>query len=152
MSAVEVWQGSCLCAAVHYEIDTRIDGAIVGINYCHCSRCQKASGTAFATSMGVLADAFAIVSGERTLHYYQSSPGKRRYFCGRCGSPLYSRAESSRDRVYVRLGTLDGYQRNGAWVKPELTPQVHIHVAEKAGWYTILDELPQLERDEGLDF
>lgn len=43
--------GSCLCGEIRYVTD----GDIVGINYCHCVQCRKASGTAFATNAVVAA-------------------------------------------------------------------------------------------------
>lgn len=46
--------------------------------------------------------------------------------------------------VYVRIGTID----EDAGLKPD----VHIHVASKAPWYEIRDELPQLQAEEGLSF
>ncbi len=132
-------KGSCLCGAVRYELR----GGLTGINYCHCAKCRKASGTAFATSAGVAREDFVLVAGADGLAAFESSPGKRRHFCAACGSPIYSERDGAAV-VYVRLGTLDD--------DPPLRPQVHIHVAEKAAWFDIADELPQLAAEEGLWF
>lgn len=131
-------RGSCLCGEIIYEI-TRI----VGINYCHCRQCQKASGTAFATSAAVPREGFSIVEGEASLGAFESSPGKRRCFCKVCSSPLFSERQGS-TMIYIRLGALDDI--------PSLTPEVHIHVSSKAPWYEIHDDLPQLQAEEGLWF
>lgn len=56
-------KGSCLCGAVAYEID----GELGPIVYCHCSRCRKASGSAFAAVSPVAAADFRIVKGEECL-------------------------------------------------------------------------------------
>jgi hypothetical protein len=88
---------------------------------------------------------FTIVSGKERLTGYESSPGKFRYFCGRCGSPLYSHSTEAPERVYVRIGTLDSGD-------DQLSPDVHIHVASKALWYTIRDDLPQRQGEEDLWF
>ena len=132
-------KGTCLCGSVVYEIR----GDILGINYCHCLQCRKASGTAFATSAAVKQQDFEVAEGHEHLAAYESSPGKRRYFCRRCGSPLYSKRDGT-TTIYIRLGTLDD--------DPVATPDVHIHVASKAPWYEIKDEIPQLDAEEGLWF
>ena len=132
-------KGSCLCKQVVYEIR----GDILGINLCHCSQCRKASGTAFATNAGIDKRALRILTGLDDLAAYESSVGKKRYFCRVCGSPIYSERNGD-DRVYIRLGTLDE--------DPDARPNVHIHVASKAPWYEINDHLPRLNADEGLWF
>ena len=133
-------KGSCLCGEVRYEAE----GRPLGINYCHCMQCRKASGTAFATNAGFNRSAFRFLSGEDHLAAYESSPGRHRHFCGRCGSPIYSSSERSPDVVYVRIGTFDD--------SDNLKPDVHIHVASKAPWYEIRDALPQREEEEDLWF
>ncbi len=132
-------KGSCLCKSVIYEIR----GAIQGINYCHCSQCRKASGSAFGTSAAVNKHALRILTGLDNLAWYESTPGKKRYFCRVCGSPLYSEREGAA-QVYIRLGTLDD--------DPKVRPEVHIHVSSKANWYRITDNLLQLNAEEGLWF
>jgi hypothetical protein len=124
-------RGSCLCGAVSYEVT----GAPVVMYYCHCGTCRKATGTAFATNMIVLTDDFRIVSGQKTLSSFESSPQKRRYFCSRCASPIYSQAEQTKSMVSVRCGTLDD--------APGVEPSVHTWVADRAPWFEIRDELPQ---------
>ena len=131
--------GRCLCGRVVY----RINGAITGINFCHCRQCRKASGSAFGTSAAVTREDLEIVRGREHLSRYESTPGKQRVFCGNCGSPLYSVREGG-DTAYVRLGTLDD--------DPGRAPDVHIHVASRAAWYQIHDDLPQLAEEEGLWF
>ena len=132
-------KGSCLCGKIIYEITDNF----LGINYCHCKECQKASGTAFATSAAVKTDYFKITSGETNLQAYQSSKDKNRYFCNHCGSPIYSYRKNA-DTVYVRLGTLDN--------DPVKRPEVHIFTKEKACWHEITDDITQLEEDEDLWF
>lgn len=133
-------KGSCLCGEVRYEIT----GDIVGINYCHCVQCRKASGTAFATNAAVATVDFSMTHGRQRLAYIESSPGKKRYFCSGCGSPIYSQYDDRMETVYVRIGTIDD--------DAGLRPDVHIYVASKAPWYEIRDDLPQLQAEEGLTF
>lgn len=132
-------KGSCLCGEVVYTIHSQI----LGINFCHCTQCRKASGSAFGTSAAVKREGFEISRGHEHLAAYESSPGKNRFFCKHCGSPLFSKREGAAT-LYVRLGTLDD--------DPIARPDVHIHVASKAPWYKINDEIPQLDEQEGLWF
>ena len=132
--------GSCLCGAVRY----RLSAAPLGINLCHCRQCRKASGTAFASNAAIPRDAFHIDAGADSIAQYASSEGKRRHFCGRCGSPLFSSYDADSSVVYVRIGTLDD--------DDSLTPDVHIHVASKAPWHEIHDALPRREEQEDLWF
>jgi hypothetical protein len=133
-------KGSCLCGQVQY----RIDGIIRGIIYCHCGQCRKASGSAFATNAAVPAYAFKIVTGSHTIKSFESSPGKKRWFCGHCGSPIYSQSVETFATVYVRIGTLDD--------DPKRKPDIHIHTASKAPWYEITDNLPKQKAEEDLPF
>ena len=123
--------GGCLCRAVRYEIA----GELAPVELCHCSMCRRASGTAFASNMSVRAEDFRVTSGEASLKSYESRPGKERLFCAACGSPIISRSQGDPTMVRVRAGTLD---------EPAPTHAAfHFHVASKAGWLPIADDLPQ---------
>ena len=94
--------GSCLCGRVRYEIDGKL-GPVV---HCHCVRCRKAQGGAFTTGAPVRTKYFHLRSGADAVAEFESSPGKKRFFCRSCGSPLWSRREAYPDVVRVRLGLL----------------------------------------------
>lgn len=125
-----MYKGSCLCGEISFEINGPIDSIIC----CHCSICRKAQGGAFATNGNVDRSAFAFVSGESLLQSYESSPGKTRYFCSHCGSPMLSESSANPDKVRVRLGTLD--------TAISERPKAHIFVSSKADWETIETALP----------
>jgi hypothetical protein len=78
-------------------------------------------------------------SARDSIAEYESSPGKLRAFCRRCGSPIYARLVSAPDWLSIRLGLIDG--------DPGCRPRAHFNVSEKAPWYTITDELPQHAED-----
>ncbi len=124
--------GGCLCGAVRY----RIDGPLGPVVLCHCSQCRKAQGSAFGANAPVSADDFSLLQGAEALVHYASSPGKWRAFCGRCGSPLHSRRDDKPEWLRLRIGTLDEAPAG-------LRPHAHIHVASKASWDDITDDLPQ---------
>ena len=127
-------QGSCLCGTVKYEIRGEFGTAV----YCHCSRCRKANGTAFATNAPVAEKDFAVVAGDGALkEFFNAATGTHRMFCGNCGSPIVSRRDELPGVVRVRLGTLDTPLPQAHW------PQMHIYAASKAEWDDIQDDLPQ---------
>lgn len=97
--------------------------------------CRKVQGTAFATNAPLDAGRFRISSGIESLRAYRSSADKERFFCGTCGSPIYSRHGARPGTLRLRLGTLD--------TPITARPSAHIHVASKAEWWSITDDLPQ---------
>ncbi len=128
--------GRCQCGAIRYEIRAEP----MAMYHCHCPRCRRASGASFATNLMVRSEDFRLVAGAEALAAFESSPGKRRHFCARCGSPIYSHSQATSQLVSVRCGTLDG--------DPGVRPRAHIFVGSKSPWYEIRDDLPQ--RAEGL--
>lgn len=124
-------KGSCLCGAVRYEIT----GSFEMAGHCHCSMCRKSHGAAFVTWAMVNPDQFRWTPGEQFVQGYESSPGRQRCFCKKCGSPLV--ATHSGKITEVALGTVDG--------DPGVRPGEHIFVGSKAVWYEIADALPQFE-------
>lgn len=123
--------GSCLCGGVRYAFE----GGITRIGLCHCRMCRKASGTAYAANAPVPRTQFRLLEGQALLRAYASSPGKRRWFCSNCGSPIYSESEAYPDLVRIRLGSLD--QPAGR------TPDYHYLLSAKADWDLSDDALPR---------
>jgi len=121
--------GGCLCGRVRFEIHGKI-GPVV---HCHCVTCRKAQGGAFVTNAPVRTKYFRLLTGSDSVAEFESSPGKRRYFCRICGSPLWSCRESVPEIIRIRLGLLDS--------DPGRRPLAHIWVSEKAPWYEIADDL-----------
>ena len=97
----EVYQGSCLCTAISYELLTTPKA----VSHCHCSQCRKGHGAAFAS----YGSALRILNGAGHITTYSSSESVLREFCAQCGSTLFwsrSQGEFS-DWVSIALGTLD---------------------------------------------
>jgi hypothetical protein len=126
--------GSCLCGAIRF----RIDGELAPIQLCYCRQCRKAQGGAFAAVVPVAASAFRFIRGEDVLRAYESSAGKERVFCGRCGSPVFSRRHALPDVLRVRAGLIDEpIESRIAW---------HAHTASKCSWWDIPhDDAPRYE-------
>ncbi len=128
-----MYKGSCLCGQTRFEID----GPINDIVYCHCSRCRKVQGSAFASNANVAAKDFKLLQGEQGLSAYESTPGQTKYFCSTCGSPIMSLSTAKPDIVRIRLGTIESAISE--------RPGCHIFASSKANWEQISDELPQYD-------
>ena len=123
-------KGSCACGAVRYEID----GALFGpVNYCHCWRCRKHSGSSFGTTASMPAAALKFVAGEENLSNWESSPGVHRFFAKCCGSPIYKSEASNPSELRLRLGTLD--------TDPVVKVDRHYMTGSKAPWVELEDNL-----------
>lgn len=131
-----IYKGGCLCGKVRFEIT----GDIQNIVYCHCSRCRKSQGSAFATNGNVDIDKFVFISGEDEMTGYATSTEQTKYFCRHCGSPIMSKSTISPDKVRIRLGVIES----------DITerPAAHIFATSKANWDEINDDLPQYESYE----
>ncbi|SDK47080.1 Uncharacterized conserved protein [Pseudomonas libanensis] len=121
----EVYQGSCLCAAVSYELSTTPKA----VSHCHCRQCRKSHGAAFASYGSVPRKALRILFGANSIKTYTSSETVLREFCAHCGSTLFwSRSQGEfADWVSIALGTLDTPFMPGK--------QKHVHVDSAVHWY-----------------
>ena len=126
-------KGSCLCNAIQYEIDGELGPTMI----CHCSKCRKANGSAYAINAAVKTEQFRFIKGQELVSEFESSPGVFRSFCKQCGSPLLSRRPSQPDIVRLRIGTLD--------TPVDVKPLAHIFVGSKASWDEIHDDIPQYD-------
>ena len=124
--------GECLCGAVRYEVD----GEITGIWFCHCSKCRRATGSAFQAGAVSRKESFRWVRGEGRIAEYRAPSGYRKTFCSNCASPVPLFPEGT-DYVWLPVGALEG--------DPAIRPTHHIFVGSKASWFEITDELPQFE-------
>jgi len=109
--------GGCNCGVVRFEISEPLLGAVC----CHCTRCQRRTGTAAAPSAGVKPGTFRIVSGEGHIRRWNAGDGNDKAFCGTCGSALFSQNPASSEGMFVRMGSFDG--------DPGVRPGGRVHVA-----------------------
>ncbi|WP_108573809.1 GFA family protein [Pseudomonas sp. GV047] len=131
----EVYQGSCLCAAVSYELSTRPKA----VSHCHCSQCRKGHGAAFASYGSVPRSALQILSDSIHIKSYASSATVSREFCVQCGSALFwSRSQGEfASWVSIALGTLD---------TPFLPrKQEHVHLDSAAHLYVPTNPCPPVD-------
>jgi hypothetical protein len=97
--------------------------------------CRKAHGAAFGSYGLARAADSTVAAGDGLIVRYRSSHGIVRSFCARCGATLLWERERSPELVAVALGVLDD--------DPGVRPSKHYHVASKAPWFDIGDDLPQ---------
>lgn len=127
-------EGSCLCGAVRYTA-REVAGPMAN---CHCGMCRKAHGASFSTILPVTRAGFTWTAGEAQLSHHESSPGKRRWFCSRCGSQLVSTRDGDDASLLLRAGCIDrGFDGR---------PVAHGWVGSKAPWTEVDDELAVFER------
>ena len=129
--------GQCLCGSVKYEFDN--PPAMNGI--CHCKNCQRQAGSAFSTLAGVPKAEFRFTEGEPKLYEDTDTvSGNRveRWFCGNCGSPIYSALDSNEDMIFLKTGTLD--DTSG------FSPQFQVWCDSKQDWVALVDGVPAMPR------
>ncbi len=126
--------GGCLCGAVRYELTE----APVVASYCHCTRCQRRTGTGASAQARIATGSLRIVRGEEHVESYEPEDGFAKDFCSQCGSALWSRDPSDGTIATVRMGTFDE--------DPGIRPSYRQFVAYAAPWEPIPDDgLPRYD-------
>jgi len=128
----ETLSGGCLCGAVRYTVSA----PITELRACHCTHCQKASGGAGSVNAVLPSSALRVTQGTPKRYDAKADSGRtlHRFFCGGCGSPIYSQRESRPDTIVLRAGTLDkpaaAKITANIWTK-SAQPWAHIDPASK---------------------
>lgn len=128
-----VYEGGCTCRHVRYRMTTKP----LFVHCCHCSWCQRETGTAFALNALIEADRVQLLQGEVTIVDTPSNSGKGQRIsrCPKCGIALWSNYAGAGDAVrFVRIGTLDEPAR--------LPPDIHIYTASKQPWLVLPANVP----------
>ena len=103
--------GGCSCGAIRY----RIDAFPLLLYACHCTDCQRQSGSAFAMSVPVTTTAFHIAKGAPKPWRHESRGAEgTSWFCDDCGGRIYGERNTRPNSVNVRAGTLD----DTTWLRP----------------------------------
>ena len=131
-------RGSCNCGCVKFQFMR----AVGPFELCHCSRCRKASGSAFVSGLLVKREDFRLMQGREMIKTYEAPvreapPAYCTSFCGRCGSPVPNPFGES-PCLEIPAGLLDD--------DPGMRPERPIFVDVKSAWFNISDDLPQLDR------
>jgi hypothetical protein len=105
VSGDDVHEGGCLCGAVRY----RVVGPPVAVSICHCSNCQRNSGSAFSLNAIFPKEALTVTGAPKSyIDSGDTGAGVERTFCGTCGTPIESRSiMSSVAHAVIKAGTFD---------------------------------------------
>jgi hypothetical protein len=131
-------QGGCLCGAVRFQITA----PFISAGYCHCTHCQRRTGTGSSANGRVPQEGFQLLQGQEQLRAFTPPVGVPKLFCASCGSALFSGEPLSDAQVAVRLGALDR--------DPGIRPQYRQFVDSAAPWESIpQDGLERHPRSRG---
>jgi len=117
-----------MCGGVRFELDA----PPVSASFCHCTRCQRRTGTAASVSARIEPGSLRILQGEELLDEYLPEGGFAKVFCGACGSALWSRNPADPNVMAVRMGAFDG--------DPGVRPSFHQFTDYAAAWSPLPDD------------
>lgn len=123
--------GQCLCGSVRYDCDA--DPIMTAA--CHCTHCQRQTGTEFSVIVGVPADSISIHGDSLKTYEDTGTSGMPtlRKFCGECGSPIMTDVKAYEGILFIKAGTLD--------VPTNVNPELEIWCDSKIGWANLGDNL-----------
>lgn len=121
--------GSCFCGLVRYRLET----APLFVHCCHCTDCQKQTGSAFAINALIEKGRVTLLSGEPEAVEMKTDSGTPHdiYRCPHCKCAVWSDYSRRRVMVFVRVATLD--------TPSALPPDVHIYTRSKLDWVVLPD-------------
>src|SRR5262249_50139223 len=123
-----IFSATCLCGGIQLQYSGEIGPA----NYCHCEDCRKVTGSAF--NVGVRVDRAGLeldATTELRCHRSTSARGSmmERWFCGACGSPIYTLHDHRPTEAWVKAGIIN---------QPEIVqPVFEIWTCDKVPWSTV---------------
>jgi hypothetical protein len=120
--------GGCLCGAVQFEITA----PFITAGYCHCTHCQKRTGTTHSVNGRVAQTGFELLRGAEQLRAFQPAEGRPKVFCANCGGHLFSGDPLEDEEVSVRFGALDG--------DPGIRPLYRMYTDSAVSWEPIPDD------------
>jgi len=126
------YEGGCSCRAVRY----RMTSAPIIVHGCHCSWCQRESGSAFAINAVIESDRVVVTGAfEVVMTPSASGHGQRIARCPKCKVALWSHYANAGDAIrFVRVGTLDDPGR--------FPPDIHIFTSTRQEWFTLPVDAP----------
>lgn len=131
----EILTGGCVCSAVRYKLKS---GFRMKPYACHCTDCQKRTGSAFGIQMGILESDLSVTGELITVTFKQPSGVIATYHaCKKCLSKIYVLNSQRPGFANIRAGSLDN--------SSEINPAAHFWTKSKQPWITIPDDVPALE-------
>jgi hypothetical protein len=133
-------RGSCLCGGVTFEIDR----ACGPVEYCHCNRCRKVSGSSALLTVRVNTKDYRLLTGRELVKSYaapilHSPPAYHSFFCSNCGGPVPEPAPAG-ESFEIAAGLFDD--------DFGIRPDKHIFVDFMPPWDDLARALPAYTRRE----
>lgn len=129
-------KGRCSCGAIEFTLKDRP----LVVHACHCTWCQRESGSAFAMNGMIETRLIEVTKGatEGVELPTASGKGQRLSRCPDCGVALWASYHGTGPRFsYVKMGTLEDTHR--------VAPDVHIFTSTKHDWVVIPEGVPVFE-------
>jgi len=129
-------KGRCTCGEIEYELTK----APMFVHCCHCTWCQRETGSAFAINALIEADNVQLIKGcpEKIDVPTESGTGQQISRCPSCKTALWSNYGAAKDRVcFIRVGTLDD--------PDTCPPDIHIFTSSKQKWVVLNDSVPVMD-------
>lgn len=101
-----IHEGGCVCGSIRY----RVSGPPAIAQACHCTFCQKRTGSAFALIAAFKEDQVEVTGSTITEYEHRSDESKRWlrcHFCSRCGTTVLITLEKNPGVRAVPGGTFD---------------------------------------------
>lgn len=131
----DVFDGGCACGSLRY----RMRSQPMFVHCCHCTDCQRQTGTAFVLNALIETDRVELLSGDPLPYQMPTDSGRPHYVfrCPDCGTAVWSEYGGQSKLRFVRVGTLD---------QPSaLPPDVHIYIRSKLPWIKLPDGVPAFD-------
>lgn len=132
----DMQEGGCACGAVRY----RVEGTPIFVNNCHCTLCQRQSGTGSALNAFFESERVTLLSGELARFSVATGSGGLQEIvrCAACGTALWSHyPRLGRHGTGIKAGTLD---KPGA-----MRPDAVIFARSRLPWVALPDDIPVFE-------
>jgi len=113
---------------VRFEVSPPLGRA----GYCHCTRCQRRTGSGASAQVRVEPGTVRVVAGEELVRGWQPAGGFAKEFCAGCGSHLWSRDPDSGEVFSVRMSAFES--------DPGVRPSFRQFVDDAAPWEPVPDD------------
>ena len=122
--------GRCLCGGVRFEVAAPPAGSA---GYCHCTRCQRRTGTGSSANARVDGTTFRLLAGHELLKGWRHPDGGfEKCFCVECGAHLFSRHPDDHAQLGIRMSAFD--------TDPGVRPSWRAYTDYAAAWEPIPDD------------
>ena len=131
--------GGCQCGLVRY----RFEGEPIVLTVCHCTECQRQSGSAFGMSLTVRKEDFRLLAGELKTFTRSAESGRLVHcsFCPQCGTRIYHEPVYRKGSINIKPGTFDDTSF--------LKPAIQVWTVRKHAWLELDGDVAAFEHQPG---